>query len=102
MKHFLVEVTYTASLEKIDEILAAHRAFLQIGYDRGWLLMSGGQNPRMGGIIIARAPSLADLQAFFTADPYQQAGVADYRFLEFNPVKRQPWLETWVTGSDLE
>jgi hypothetical protein len=22
--------------------------------------------------------------------------------IEFDPVKRQPWLESWVTGSDLD
>ena len=59
MKHFLVEITYTADIiDKIEVILPDHRAFLQTGYDRGWLLMSGPLNPRTGGIVIARAPSL--------------------------------------------
>ncbi len=29
MKHFLVDIQYTAPIEKIDEILPHHRAFLQ-------------------------------------------------------------------------
>lgn len=99
MLHFVIEITYTAPLAEIDRVLPAHRAFLQTGYDRGWLLASGPQNPRTGGIIIARAPSRAELETFFRDDPYQQAKAALYRFVEFNPVKRQPLLEAWVTGT---
>ncbi|KPL79480.1 YciI family protein [Herpetosiphon geysericola] len=99
MVHFMLEITYTVPLEQIEPIVAEHRAFLQTGYDQGLLLMAGPQNPRIGGIVIARAASLAAIQAFFANDPYQSANVAEYRFVEFNPVKHQPWLEEWVTGN---
>jgi uncharacterized protein YciI len=98
MKHFLVEITYTAPIEKIEAILPKHRAFLQTGYDRGWLLMSGPLNPRTGGIVIARAPSLEELQVFFRSDPYALHRVATHRLAEFSPVKRQPLVESWVNG----
>jgi uncharacterized protein YciI len=98
MKHFLVEITYTAPMEKIETILTDHRAFLQTGYDRGWLLMSGPLNPRTGGIVVARAPSLEELQVFFRQDPYALHGVATHRIAEFSPVKRQPSMENWVNG----
>ncbi len=98
MKHFLVEITYTAPMEKIEPILAAHRAHLQEGYDRGWLLMSGPMNPRTGGIVVARAPSVDDLRDFFRRDPYQVHGVATHRIVEFSPVKRAPLVEAWVAG----
>ncbi len=99
MLHFVVEITFTVELSRIEPILPEHRAFLQTGYDRGWLLMSGPQNPRVGGMVIARAPSKAELETFFRNDPYTQAGVATYRFVEFNPVKRQPFLENWAAGA---
>ena len=60
MKHFIVELTYTAPAERLAEIVVEHRAFLQTGYERGWLLMSGPQTPRVGGMVVARAPSLED------------------------------------------
>jgi uncharacterized protein YciI len=96
MKHFLVEITYTAPIETIEAILPDHRAFLQTGYDRGWLLMSGPLNPRTGGIVVARAPSLDELQVFFRMDPYALNHVATHRIAEFAPVKRQPLMENWV------
>lgn len=99
MLHFVVEITFTAPLPVIEPVVPTHRSFLQLGYDRGWLLMSGPQNPRTGGIVIARAPSRAEIEALFRDDPYAQAGVATYRFVEFNPVKRQPALEAWCTGA---
>ena len=96
MKHFVVEVTYTASIEQIDASLNVHRNFLQSGFDKGWLLMSGPQIPRTGGIIIARSPSLHELQNFFLDDPYQKSKLAVYRFIEFNPVKRSSFIESWI------
>jgi len=96
MKYFVVEITYKASLDMIDETLPLHRSFLQTGYDKGWLLMSGPKNPRVGGIIVGRAPSLADMEAFFADDPYYQRAQATYRFTEFDPVKRAALLEPWL------
>lgn len=98
MKHFLVDIQYTAPIEIIDEILPRHRAFLQVGYDQGYLLCSGPKNPRVGGIVIARAESEEVLRNFFLTDPYQQQNAAHYTFIEFNPVKFQPFLEKWVAG----
>jgi len=100
MKHFLVEITYTAPIEKIEYVLPDHRVFLQNGYDRGWLLMSGPLSPRTGGIVIARAPSLEELQFFFRQDPYSLQQVATHRMVEFSPVKRQPLVEGWVNGEE--
>lgn len=99
MKHFIIEITYTAPLEKIDLVVSEHRAYLQTGYERGWLLMSGPKNPRTGGIIIARAPDAAAIQAFFEQDQYQLRGIATYRITEFDPVKHLPSLDNWVAGT---
>jgi uncharacterized protein YciI len=95
MRHFVVEITYTAPLTAIDAVLPAHRAFLQQGYETGQLLMSGPMTPRMGGIVIARAESIEAVQAFFRDDPYQQQGLADYRYVEFTPVKHQAIVAAW-------
>lgn len=98
MLHFLVEITYTVAFEALSSVVPDHRAFLQTGYDKGWLLMSGPLNPKTGGIVVAKAPSIDDLRAFFSKDPYSIKGLAKYRFVEFEPVKRQALLEDWVTS----
>jgi uncharacterized protein YciI len=47
-------------------------------------------------MVIARAPSQEDLEQFFTQDPYQIKGLAEYRIIEFTPVKNQPFLKDWL------
>ena len=98
MKHFLVEITYQAPGEAVDAVLPRHSDYLLKGYNDGLLLMSGPQNPRSGGHVIARAESLEAIQAYFAQDPYALEGVGTHRFVEFNPVRHQPWLADWVVG----
>jgi uncharacterized protein YciI len=95
MPHFIVEITYRAPLGRIDQTLAAHRAHLQGGYDRGLLLCSGPQVPRSGGFLVARAPAREVLDQFIAQDPYAVEGLADYRVVEFQPVKHQAWAAEW-------
>jgi uncharacterized protein YciI len=98
MIHFIINITYKVSLTKIDEVLPEHRKFLQDGYDKGILLFSGPRNPRTGGIVAARGESLDIVKSFFENDPYKIADFADYDFVEFNPVKHQPFLDEWIKG----
>jgi uncharacterized protein YciI len=56
MKHFLVEVTYTVPLEKVLETRVEHREYLQTGYQRKWLLLSGAQSSDCSGSFIGGTP----------------------------------------------
>ncbi|HMW59395.1 MAG TPA: YciI family protein [Leptospiraceae bacterium] len=96
MKHFMIEVTYTVPIERIDEVTAEHRAFLQKWYDEGTLLMSGPQVPRTGGIILGKCESREKMEEIFSQDPFKLKGCAMYRIVEFNPVKHQEFLKTWL------
>jgi uncharacterized protein YciI len=98
MKHFLLEWVYLAPLEQIEAATPDHRAYLQTGYDKGMLLMSGPQVPRTGGLIILRADTREDAEAFAHNDPFFMRHLAKPRIVEFNPVKRQTFLEDWVNG----
>ena len=40
--------------------------------------------------------SIEDLRAFFANDPYKREGLATHDFVEFSPVKSQPFLADWV------
>jgi uncharacterized protein YciI len=96
MKHFIVEIIYTAPPARIDEVLGEHRAFLQEGYDTGLLLMSGPQVTKTGGMVVARAENKEELEAYFRRDPYHLYGVAEHRVVEFQPVKLQAFMKDWV------
>jgi uncharacterized protein YciI len=96
MKHFIIEIIYTASLETISTITPFHREFLKSGYDQGLLLMSGPQNPRSGGMVVARAASKEIIETFFKNDPYNVNKVATYTITEFEPVLHASILDNWI------
>jgi uncharacterized protein YciI len=96
MKHFVVEIIYKAPIDKIEEVLEKHREFLDEGYKKGMLLMSGPQVPRIGGIVIARAESMEALAEYFSNDPYLSEGLAHYQYIEFNPVKNDKIISEWI------
>lgn len=102
MRHFIVEITYQMPADRLGERVVEHRAYLKTGYERGLILCSGPMNPRTGGILVARAHDRAILDDFIRGDPYHLHGVATHRVIEFDPVLRQEFLETWVSGSSGE
>ena len=99
MKHFLVDIHYTAPIEEIEKTVQEHRKFLQTGYEKGMLLCSGPKNSKTGGIVIARAVSEDSLKVFFADDPYKLKNLVEYTFTEFNPVKHQNFLVKWIEGN---
>ncbi|MGF1867475.1 YciI family protein [Enterovibrio norvegicus] len=82
---FVVSLTYTVALSEVDQYIDAHMAYLEKQYAEGHFLASGRKVPRTGGIILARANDRAHLDAILRADPFYQAGVADYDIMEFEP-----------------
>jgi uncharacterized protein YciI len=92
---FIVSLTYTAPLERIDAFLAGHREWLAGQYARGLFLMSGPKAPREGGIIVAHAANRDELEAALRDDPFQQAGVARYEITEFHPTMTVNALSEW-------
>ncbi len=96
MKHFVVEITYRVPADELKDVVGAHRAYLQTGIDHGIVLCSGPQASRLGGIVLLRADAAERVEEFFALDPYQRDGLADYRIIEFSPLKFQPALADWV------
>jgi uncharacterized protein YciI len=82
---FVITVTYTKPIVEVEIYLEAHRNFLTDGYSRGILIMSGPQNPRVGGVIIGKFWSMDEAKAFIHADPFDVANVASYDIAEFVP-----------------
>ncbi|GAA1268987.1 YciI family protein [Kitasatospora nipponensis] len=89
---FVVTLTYTAPLERIDALVAEHVEWLDAHYASGAFLASGRQVPRVGGVILARAQSREALDAILAQDPFGRAGAAVYQVTEFLPTKTAPEL----------
>ncbi len=97
MKYFLLEGEHLAPFEQRDpSMIAAHRAFLQQGYDRGDFLLSGPHVPPNGGFLLARAQSREELDKMLEAEPFLRAKMMRFvRITEFDPVQHQPFLGEW-------
>ena len=53
-------------------------------------------DPKTGGIIAARGESKEVIMDFFSSDPYLAKKVAEYNFIEFDPVHSQEFLKDWI------
>ena len=92
---FVVLLTYTQPLEKLEPHLPAHRQFLAGHYASGVLVASGPQIPRSGGVIIARGVTREQLLALLAEDPFAQNALADYQVIEFQARACAPQLAGW-------
>jgi uncharacterized protein YciI len=95
---FVIELTYKAPLAEIDANMAAHVKFLRKQYAAGHFLVSGRKIPRDGGIILAIAPSLKDVEAIIQDDPFYRRGLADFRIVQFRASQRADDLPKRIKG----
>lgn len=78
-------VEYLVPLERIDELRPAHVEYLQRHYDDGTFLVSGRQDPPVGGLILAGDVDRERLDAITATDPFVTEGAAKYRIVGFTP-----------------
>ena len=98
---YVVTLTYTAPLARIDELLGAHVAWLEQNYDTGVLLASGRRVPRTGGVLlVSGALPRPELDAVLATDPFAVAGVANYDVVEFVASKTAPGLTALTVERD--
>ncbi len=95
-KVFIVLMTYKKPLEIVDQYLLAHRAYLEEGYKKNYLLASGPRIPRIGGIVLSHLKNRAELMAFLAQDPFVLQEIASYEIIEFEAVKFQEVLASFV------
>ena len=94
---YLLMLNYIAPIEKIDNILADHKIFLEKYYSMKKFICSGKRNPRTGGIILCNAGSLNEVNNIIKEDPFKRNGVVEYEVIEFIPTKHAEGFETFLT-----
>lgn len=93
---FVIDIIYKKPLDQIDQHLVAHRAFLEEGYKKDYFIASGPKNPREGGIIISQLKDRAQLETILKDDPFLLHDLAEYKIIEFNPVKYHTNFTTFI------
>ncbi|WP_405775080.1 YciI family protein [Streptomyces sp. NBC_00859] len=92
---FVLELSYTAPIERVDELLGDHVVWLDAAYAAGVFIASGRKNPRDGGIILATGTERASVEELTATDPFVLAGVCTYRITEFIATKTAPELDAF-------
>ena len=85
---FVIELTYTADLARIDARLREHMGFLKMHYASGHFLVSGRKIPRDGGIILAVGKDREEVEVIAQQDPFVMHDLADVRVIEFRASQR--------------
>jgi uncharacterized protein YciI len=96
---FVIEITYKASLAKIDARMGAHVIFLKKYYATGNFLVSGRKIPRDGGIILAVGKSRRQIEAIVEEDPFYEHGLADFPIIEFRVSQRADDIQKRIERS---
>ncbi len=73
---------YTADSARIEELVPAHREYLQRHFASGLFVASGRRVPWTGGVIVARG-SRADVEAAVAEDPFTREALAETEIVEF-------------------
>jgi uncharacterized protein YciI len=84
---FVLLSRYLKPLEEVDNVVGEHRAFLDKHYASGDLLISGPQNPRVGGVIVTKEMTRAAVEAMLAQDPFVREGISEYQIIEFMPTR---------------
>ena len=93
---FVVSLRYLVSLEKIDNAMDEHLAFLDKHYRSGAFLVSGRQVPRTGGIIIARGRNRDAIERLMKQDPFVKKKYASIDIVEFSASRSVEALGRWL------
>ncbi|MER7788897.1 YciI family protein [Streptomyces sp. NPDC097640] len=89
---FVLELTYTAPIERIEAALPDHVTWLDGLYASGDIIASGRKVPRDGGIILAVGDDRTRVERLVATDPFSVAGLCEYRITEFLATKTAPEL----------
>ncbi|MFJ9055238.1 YciI family protein [Streptomyces sp. NPDC102409] len=84
---FVLELTYTAPVERVDALMTEHVTWLDAQYAAGVFIASGRKSPRDGGVILAVGEDRGEIERIAASDPFAVHGVCAYRITEFIATK---------------
>jgi len=100
MRYFIAESIFNAQLPVSEDelktiVIPAHEAHIAKGIASGRILLAGPKLSEGGGLMISRAESREDLDAFLAIDPFVTMGVASFSVKEFKLNDRSEYVKEW-------
>ncbi len=90
---FIIDLNYIVPLEELDKHMAAHVQYLDKYYKEKVFIASGRKIPRTGGIILALANTVEDVEKIIAEDPFHKYKLAEYKITHFLTSKYHADLE---------
>lgn len=90
---FVVSLKLTGSREQAAAHLAAHKEWLQAGFDDGVFLAAGNLQGQPGGGILVHGLDEAPLRARLAQDPFVAKGLVEVALTGFTPAKTDARLD---------
>jgi uncharacterized protein YciI len=90
---FIINLDYIVPLEELDLQMVAHVKYLKKYYRKNVFVASGRKVPRTGGIILALADSIAEIEKIILEDPFYIHHLADFTVTEFLTSQYHPILK---------
>ena len=93
---FIIILSYQKPLTEVEKYLDEHVKFLDKNYRENNFIASGRQEPRVGGVILCKAPNKEDVQKIVATDPFYVHEIAQYNVIEFHPTKYVSDFEQFI------
>lgn len=90
---YIIDLHYIVPLEELDKHMTDHVKYLHRYYKQNKFLASGRKVPRTGGIILAMADSLEEVDAIISEDPFYIHKLAKFTITEFQTSQMHPQLK---------
>ena len=93
---FIVNLTYIKSIKEVEKYLDNHIEYLNKQYSLENFICSGRKNPRIGGVILAKAKNINIINEIIEEDPFFINKIAKYDITEFIPTKYVNGFEKFI------
>ena len=81
----IILLKFTDNRHSAAQHLPGHKAWLARGLEDGTVLMAGTLGSNLGGAILARGGSFANIQDRVNEDPFVRENIVHAEVLEFSP-----------------
>ncbi len=90
---FIINLNYIVPLEELDAHMAEHVRYLHKYYAKNVFVASGRKVPRTGGVILALAGSMEEVQEIISEDPFYKHQLAEFDITHFLTSQHHPDLK---------
>ncbi len=94
---FIIDLNYIVPFEELDTHMEAHSQYLEKYYKKNVFVASGKKVPRTGGIILARANSVEEVEKIITEDPFHKHQLAEFTITHFLTTRYHPDLKNLLS-----